>query len=210
MANVKKSVPFNPEILEEELAEKGMSLNELAFQIAKKNNITKQAEMTSLRRYKRNKEISLSALEDIGEILDLDPNIFRKKEITSVYKWRENQIRPANDSDQTYQRYLERSEAEDQLNITGLINKESLDSFLSTTPFYIEIQKMDELHHDYYLYLLSIEIQRLMYIAINTEVKRERVEIQGKTTRIEERFKVINKPKDSLPHPEDYYVSKKR
>lgn len=165
--------------------------------------------MTSLRRYKRTREISLSALEDIGQILDLDPNIFRGKEINRVYKWRENQIRPANDSDQTYQGYLERSEAEAELNISGLIDKKTLDLFLSTTPFSIEIQEMDELHHYYYLFLLSIEIQRLMYVAMNTTVERERVEIRGKTTRIEERFKVIKKPKRAFPHPEDYYVSKK-
>ena len=209
MANVKKSVPFKPEILERILTEKKMSLNELALQIAEKNMVTKESEMTSLRRYKRTREISLSALEDIGQILDLDPNIFRGKEITRVHKWRENQIRPANDSDQTYQRYLERSEAEEKLNITGLIDKEALDLFLSTTPFSMEIQKMDELHHDYYLYLLSIEIQRLMIVARNTNVERERVEIQGKTVRIEERFKVISKPEKELPHPEDYYVCKK-
>ena len=209
MANVKKSVPFNPEILEEKLSDRGMSLNELALQIAKKNNITKQAEMTSLRRYKRNREISLSALEDIGEILDLDPDIFRGSQIKYVDRPREKTIRSAETSDLTYQKYLDRKKAVDNLQSFDFINKADLEQFLSSTPLYVEIQRLNEAQYKYYLHLLSSEIQRLLIVAAKTEVEIEYTEVQGKTIRVDERFKVIRQPDKPIPHPEDFYVSKK-
>ncbi len=209
MANVRKSVPFKPEILERILAEKEMSLNELAAQIAEKNHVTKEAEMTTLRRYKRKREISLSALEDIGQILDVDPNVFRGKQIKYVNKFRENIVRPAQASDLTFQRYLERLEAENKQNTGKVIDTEALEQFLSDTPIYFQIQKMSEAQQKYYLHLLSIEMQRLMIVAATTEVELEYIEIQGKTTRVDERFRVISQPERTIPHPEDFYVSKK-
>ena len=84
-----------------------------------------------------------------------------------------------------------------------------MEQFLSSTPLYVEIQRLNEAQYKYYLHLLSSEIQRLLIVAAKTEVEIEYTEVQGKTIRVDERFKVISQPDKPIPHPEDFYVSKK-